>query len=183
MNDEALQSTHYDPMVVSTAQHLKVEHGYFREMDSEDIAALNGLETSSRSGGSSHSSEASQLKQDLDSVTLEANRRIEKANETILRLKSQLREMAEKETPLLVRAHTDVQRRMEMIQESHHELQNRMYNEDYDEELDQLRGEVMVLTEQKAALMDSVQELYTAGGGTADAPQTSNSRSGSEEKK
>merc|ERR1711879_491359 len=108
--------------------------------------------------------EVGQLKSELDSVTFEANRRIEKANESILRLKAQLREMADKESPPLVRGHAEAQQRWEMVEASHRELQARLATEDYDEELDQLRGEVMVLADQKAALMDSVQELYQAGG-------------------
>lgn len=163
INDESTQVMYYDPLLVSHSQHLQLEQTYFRVLDGEEL----GLEVSAGGVARAHpsSNELSQLKRDLDSVTLEANRRIEKANENILKLKGQLRAMAEKEAPPLLRAHAEAQRRKKMVEASHEELQIRLGNEDYDEELDQLRGEVTVLMDQKAALMDSVQELYQAGGG------------------
>merc|ERR1711963_559553 len=110
-------------------------------------------------GNQPSQSEASQLKYELEAVTIEANKRIEKANETILRMKSQLREMTEKQAPPLVRLHAEAKRRYDIVEAQGQELQRSLNTQDFDVELDQLRGEVAVLTDQKEALMESIKEL------------------------
>jgi hypothetical protein len=104
--------------------------------------------------------EIGQLKQDLDDVTLEANRRIEKANEHILNLKNEMKELIELEAPPLMKAHQDAKRRKEMALETKKKLQASIDTGGVDQELDRLSVEVSELKQQKAALMDSVQEIY-----------------------
>jgi len=150
-HDPAMQATYYEPILVSHTQHLALEQAYFRQFDGQE----SGVDVPAPG-----SKQVSQLKRDLDAVTLEANRHIEKGNDTIMRLKGQLREMAEEEAPPLLSARADARARKQMAEASKQNLQARLQTVDYDEELFQLRSEATALEVQKAALMDRLTDSF-----------------------
>merc|ERR1719444_722650 len=106
-----------------------------------------------------------QLQAELDNITDEANRRIEKGNDAIVRLKTQLKEQRDNEEPQAKRERAEAEQRLETARARRAELDKALAERErrgpaLDEELEQLRQEVKVLSNQKGALMGMVQDIY-----------------------
>lgn len=164
VREDSDRATYYDPVLLSQMQHLHLSQSYFNQLEStlgSDEYARREVPDGARA------EECAQLHRDLDEVTEEANRRIERGNSTILTLKAQIRELSENESPQLRRDCADAERRLESAKQTNARLKQRTEQGQggpaLDEELQKLRQEVQVLTNQKAALMKTVQDIYGSG--------------------
>lgn len=194
--DEAAQITYYDALLVAHAQHLQATRGYFDLTGSGDDPLSPQLNRpvgrrcteGARAGDPAHSArlhaelerlqkrqreeeataQIAQLQAELDQVTDEANRRIEKGNEAILKLKAQLKDLRDVDAPNLISDRSKVEQQLEAARRRNGELTNKVNApqtspDDADfEDLAQLRQEILVLTNQKEALMKMVQDVYGA---------------------
>eukprot|EP00927_Polykrikos_kofoidii_P023230 TRINITY_DN21459_c0_g1_i1.p1 TRINITY_DN21459_c0_g1~~TRINITY_DN21459_c0_g1_i1.p1 ORF type:complete len:482 (-),score=75.29 TRINITY_DN21459_c0_g1_i1:66-1511(-) len=186
IRDEAASVAYFKSVLVSHTQHLETTNTYFDHL--EHIA--ENTRKKDRSGGGSgnpgpveaenlrlelerlqqkqRKDEFNQFQSELDHVTEEANRRIEKGNEAILKLKDQLKTLRDDEAPRLRANQSAAERRLEAIKARHAELKTKVERlhapSEPNEELEQLKQEVVVLTKQKAMLMGMVQDVYGSSG-------------------
>eukprot|EP00930_Biecheleria_cincta_P055635 TRINITY_DN4193_c0_g1_i1.p1 TRINITY_DN4193_c0_g1~~TRINITY_DN4193_c0_g1_i1.p1 ORF type:complete len:407 (+),score=94.53 TRINITY_DN4193_c0_g1_i1:152-1222(+) len=184
MNDEQARVFHYQPLLFSHGQHLQAVKAYFEHCERQDLSQGKHRSKSSRNSNSHGAVEASDLRAELEKLqerqrqeeegnlsnelqqlTDEANRRIEKGNETILRLKADIRQLQDVEEPRVAHERQDASIRLDAARRSSVELQGRLRSrrlEGHFGQLPQLQEQVAQLTEEKAALMMEVQDIYSA---------------------
>lgn len=119
--------------------------------------------------------EVGTLQTELDQVMEEANRRIEKGNENILKLKAQVKHQRDTEFPELQQHRIEAQGRLAVLRRQHDDIKGQIDfggsagagpqsgaggDRDLDEEIDQLNKQVLVLSEQKDMLMKMVKNVY-----------------------
>mmetsp|Transcript_119458 Transcript_119458/g.372158 ORF Transcript_119458/g.372158 Transcript_119458/m.372158 type:complete len:383 (+) Transcript_119458:105-1253(+) len=196
--EERDRITYYEPMLISHQQHVQVTQAYFDFIErSETASAVRAA--SNRSGGGSmqapveaaalnsellrlqqqqREEEVGLLQRELDQITEEANKRIERGNGVIVKLKADLKQLRDEEAPQLQREQAKAEQRLDALRQEGEELRRRAEDIQDDaaaeEELQRAYQEVLVLTNQKDALMRMVQDFYgtaqTAhGGGEPDA--------------
>mmetsp|Transcript_25203 Transcript_25203/g.58693 ORF Transcript_25203/g.58693 Transcript_25203/m.58693 type:complete len:395 (-) Transcript_25203:239-1423(-) len=184
--DDKDRATYYEPLLVSHQQHVQISQAYFDYIERTDASSAGRAASSKRNSsltGTSASLETStlkmklehlqqqqreeevgQLQRELDQITEEANKRIEKGNSAIVKLKAELKQLRDVEAVELQREQAETEARMKALREEGEKLRQRVeMTKDttaMDEDLQQLRQEVMVLTNQKDALMKMVQEIY-----------------------
>lgn len=155
---------YYDPVLVSHAQHLQMTRAYFDHVEeSENLEENTRRRDSGASAREAEEATLAELQEELDQITDEANRRIEKGNESILRLKAQLKQLRDVELVQLQREHSEAEKRLATLQLRNQDMKEQVDEQRgnaVDEELDKLKKDVLVLTNQKAALMKMVQDIY-----------------------
>ncbi|CAK0816533.1 unnamed protein product [Prorocentrum cordatum] len=188
VKEEGNRVVYYDPLLVSHAQLQKVVRGYFEQLEGGAEAQAQQQQqqySQLRSRQQQQQEEVAALQHELDQVTLEANRRIEKGNETILKLKADLRQLRDATEPQVLREHEQARRRLEaargradaLAREGQHGRASKVKK---------LRDELQVLESQKAALLEMVQGVYgqkkqavATGDLLAQAPSASGNGAGS----
>mmetsp|Transcript_2603 Transcript_2603/g.6069 ORF Transcript_2603/g.6069 Transcript_2603/m.6069 type:complete len:424 (+) Transcript_2603:111-1382(+) len=180
--DEAAAIKYYDTVLVSHQQHLHATRKYLDVVERAEApnepgrrqqsssaraeapsAPAASLRRASEAGRNIEEEEANQLRVELDQITEEANRRIEKGNDAILKLKAQLKELRDVEAPRLMQENADAERQLEVARRQNEQLKRRIERQDcpeLDEEVTGMQQEVLVLSKQKAALMAMVQDIY-----------------------
>lgn len=182
------RSTFYSPLLVSHTQHAKLARAYFDHL--EHLAA--GPDSKGKHSGSrgppepealqsklerlqqqQRGEEVESLRRELDQMTEEANRRIEKGNESIVKLKAELKQKRDEEGPELQRERDAAAARVDAARRAGRELQAQLekagdaWDASKEAELERLRVEAATLGKQKAALMKMVQDVYGTGASTA----------------
>jgi len=166
--EERNRITYYGPLLVSHVQHLQTVQAYF---DRGDKISTNSTEAASLRGElerlklqQQQDEEVGQLQRELDQITDEANKRIEKGNAAIVKLKGELKHLRDVEAAQLQRDRQDAENQLQKLRQESIQLQQRAENSavdaNGDEELNKLRQDVLVLNNQKDALMKMVQEIY-----------------------
>merc|ERR1719188_2940011 len=132
--------------------------------------------------------EVAVLQRELDQVTDEANKRIEKGNESILKMKADLRQLRDTTEPQVLREHEEARRRLEAARSREEALARQASASESAQlaqdspEVAELRRDLQVLENQKAALLEMVQGVYgdkskpkpaTVGGTLAEASSAS----------
>jgi len=182
----------YTPLLVSHRQHSQLARAYF---DNLEALAAGTTESKRKQSGAKglepsalHSElerlqqlqkheEVENLRRELDQMTEEANRRIEKGNESIVKLKAELKHTRDEEGPELQRERDDAALRVEAARQAGRDLRARLekagaaWNAQSEEELEKLRQEASVLGKQKGALMKMVQDVYGSGSAKRDSNQ------------
>lgn len=204
--DEASRDYYYGTLLASHRQNWQMIRSYFEHLDGLDDGKGSMLpplfEDSQTSGGFSGAEsrglqpddlrnqleklqhrqlqeEVASLQSELDQVTEEANRRIEKGNDSILKLKVQFKHQRDTEFPELQQHRADAQGRLCVLRRRNEELKDQLASdgsggfglpsgEDMDEEIDRLQKEVLVTTNQKEALMEMVRNIYGGDDATQD---------------
>mmetsp|Transcript_108087 Transcript_108087/g.209250 ORF Transcript_108087/g.209250 Transcript_108087/m.209250 type:complete len:386 (-) Transcript_108087:99-1256(-) len=167
--EERNRITYYGPLLVSHVQHLQTVQAYFDRADK--IATGGSSEAASTKGElerlklqQQQDEEVGQLQRELDQITDEANKRIEKGNAAIVKLKGELKHLRDVEAAQLQRERQEAESQLQTLRQESIQLQQRAENSVVDangnEELLKLRQDVLVLNNQKAALMKMVQEIY-----------------------
>jgi len=188
--------TYYEPLLVSHGQHVQISQAYFDYIERTE-AAGKGAAAAKRSSTASTGStpveasalkaelerlqqqqqreeEITQLQRELDEITEEAHKRIEKGAEAIVKLK----QLLDMEAVQLQREHVEAEQRVQVLRQEGASLRQRVeFSKDAsaatDTELQKLRQDVLVLTNQKDALMKMVQDIYgTAQSSPAGAEQS-----------
>lgn len=189
LTDQAAQSEYYNALLISHAQHLQATRAYFNlvgRMERSGDSLQTSINSSSRGAPvepanlraelerlhqrqreEEANQQATQLQAELDQITDEANRRIEKGNDAILKLKAQFKDLRDTEMPRLHQEREEAERRVEAAKRRNVELKGRVESfnaapasEDHQQELEQLEQQVAVLANQKALLMTMVEETY-----------------------
>lgn len=111
--------------------------------------------------------EIASLQQELDQITDEANRQIEKGNDAIVRLKSELRHLREVESARLAQEKIEAERSLEAARRRSDQLRWRSSGQGSNE-VEELRQEVAVLHKQKESLLKMVLDIYGARGTPVD---------------
>jgi len=166
--EERNRITYYGPLLVSHVQHLQTVQAYF---DGSDKIASNSFEATSSKGDlerlklqQQQDEEVGQLQRELDQITDEANKRIEKGNAAIVKLKGELKHLRDIEAAQLQRERQQAESQLQTLRQESVQLQQRAENSvndaTCDHELNTLRQDVLVLKNQKAALMKMVQDIY-----------------------
>eukprot|EP00930_Biecheleria_cincta_P055638 TRINITY_DN4193_c0_g4_i1.p1 TRINITY_DN4193_c0_g4~~TRINITY_DN4193_c0_g4_i1.p1 ORF type:complete len:377 (+),score=64.36 TRINITY_DN4193_c0_g4_i1:62-1192(+) len=184
--DEQARAFYYQPLLVSHGQSTQAVKAYFDHCEREELAQSRRGH-SKKSNSSSHGAveasylraeleklqqqqsedELAALNRELQELTDEANRRIEQGNETILRLKADIRQLIDVEEAKVMRERQDASDRLEAANRHLSRLRDRQL-EGHFGQAPKLNETVRRLAEEKAALMLEVQEIYRA--------QTSNSK-------
>jgi hypothetical protein len=166
--EERNRITYYGPLLVSHVQHLQTVQAYFDRADrnsttSGEATSLKG-ELERLKIQQQQDEEVGQLQRELDQITDEANKRIEKGNAAIVKLKGELKHLRDVEAAQLQRERQEAERQLQTLRQESMQLQQRAENSaidaNGDEELNKLRQDVLVLNNQKDALMKMVQEIY-----------------------
>ncbi|CAK0816534.1 unnamed protein product, partial [Prorocentrum cordatum] len=189
VKEEGNRVVYYDPLLVSHAQLQKVVRGYFEQLEGGAEAQAQQQQqqySQLRSRQQQQQEEVAALQHELDQVTLEANRRIEKGNETILKLKADLRQLRDATEPQVLREHEQARRRLEAARGRADALAREVRAPEGGPEVKKLRDELQVLESQKAALLEMVQGVYgqkkqavATGDLLAQAPSASGNGAGS----
>jgi len=171
--DEKDRVTYYDALLVSHIQHAQMTRAYFDDVSRMDGTApprpdqrrFDARAEETRMSAAERELEIDRLQQELDQLTDEANRRIERGNRDISRLKAQLKQLNDVEGPQVQREHEDAEHKLAVAKTTNAELKQRAdqltsSSANDADELEGLRTEVAVLTNQKAALMKMVQDIY-----------------------
>lgn len=203
--DEKDRVTYYEPLLISHQQHVQITQAYFDYIERAEPASATRAASKKPGAATSAQSpvEASALKaelerlqhqqreeevgllqRELDQITEEANKRIEKGNTAIKELKAELKHLRDVEAVQLQRENAEVDQRVRALRQENEELRRRVESSQddaaADDELQKLQQEVMVLTNQKDALLKMVQDVYgttqTAPGGEEANPQAAAAR-------
>lgn len=179
----------YTPLFVSHLQHLQLTRAYFDFLDRGPDARRSAKQPSpselrgelERTHRQERLAEIEKLRQELVEVTEEANSRIEKGNETIIKLKAELRKLRDDEASKVEAERTEAHRSLQAAKERGRQLRAdldrlpRPRDEAANADLEKLRQDAVVLAKQKDALMQMVQQVY----GGAGAPQGTRQEPGS----
>mmetsp|Transcript_82256 Transcript_82256/g.180838 ORF Transcript_82256/g.180838 Transcript_82256/m.180838 type:complete len:363 (-) Transcript_82256:196-1284(-) len=190
---ERERSIFYSPLWFSHDQHVHLVKGYMDLLDSEpppknpksannpnqssrvsaDEEALAAREEQERMHQQQLERDFLELQNQLDQVTEEANKRIERGNEKIIKLKGELKELRDVNMPKAQAERETAQRRLAAAEAKRQALQQELASLDATsqsqgqtdlvggpEDLSKLRHEVLVLAKQKEALMKMVQDVY-----------------------
>mmetsp|Transcript_66979 Transcript_66979/g.207097 ORF Transcript_66979/g.207097 Transcript_66979/m.207097 type:complete len:398 (-) Transcript_66979:49-1242(-) len=186
--DDKDRITYFEPVLISHQQHVQITQAYFDYI--ERAESSSAARTASKKGGvnaqapveasalkaelerlqqQQREEEVTLLQRELDQITEEANRRIEKGNGVIVKLKADLKHLRDVEAAQLQCEHAEAEQRVQTLRQEGQELRQRLENSQddaaADADLQNLQQEVLVLTNQKDALMKMVQDIY----GTAQA--------------
>merc|ERR1712135_64616 len=115
--DEKDRVTYYDALLVSHIQHAQMTRAYFDDVSRMDGTApprpdqrrFDARAEETRMSAAERELEIDRLQQELDQLTDEANRRIERGNRDISRLKAQLKQLNDVEGPQVKREHEDAE--------------------------------------------------------------------------
>ncbi|CAJ1366917.1 unnamed protein product, partial [Effrenium voratum] len=148
------RALYHDPLLVSHAQHLQAVKAYLDHCDREHLEVRAASKRSSEDPQSQLDKTQRQLEEEetrlrvqLDNITEEANRRIEKGNEHILKLTAQLKDLQEKEEPELEQQRQEALAALQRQRQKAKEVQKQA--EGTSAVLRQLQDEVQLLQEQK----------------------------------
>jgi len=179
---------YYDPLLISHHQHSQLARSYFdhvecSNIDETGLSKLRPEKRNSQPKGENTNlreemglfqqrqleEEVVQLQNELDQITEEANRRIERGNEAIVRLKAELKQLRDVDGPRAQRERDNAATRLEGARQRNLELKERAEvrsGSALEGELETLKNDVLVLSNQKTALVNMLQEIFSAGNDT-----------------